>query len=175
MLLALCLCLVGCGEPDDVWELIEQEAKEEEKRLKKMSPEERQAYLDEKEREQAQKRAEEEAERQARIEQLQWEEENTDKIHYRISRYSSDGKWVDYDQYLLSPMPESDSKLERHRLSNRGFDPELDKSIIVNSAFLGGVPRGQFDLYAIIWKKGGRTQEDVIRVEVAYQDISRGW
>lgn len=170
ILAVLSLFLVGCGEPD-IWDLVEQAEKEEAKRLKNMTEEERKAE----EEAEAQRKAEKEAERESRLAQLEWEEEHTDKIHYRISRYSADGVWVVEDKYLLSPMPDTDEKLERHSFSNRGYDPELDKSIIVNSAFLGGVPSGKFDLYEIIWKKDGRAQEDVIRVEVAHEDFSRGW
>lgn len=169
MLSLFSLFLVGCGELDvyDMLEIMEEEEKE---RIKNMTPEERKAEEDKA----AQLKAEEEAEFLAELEQEEWESKHADLIYYRISRYSSDGKFVDNDRYSLTPI--SETKLQMQNFKNRGFNNDLDsKSLVVNSAFLGGEPRGKFDIYAVVWTHGGRALEDMIRVEVAYQDISRGW
>lgn len=169
MLSLLSLFLVGCGEPD-VYDMLEQMEKEELKRIKNMTEEERKAE----EEKTAQIKAEEEAKYLAELEQAEWESEYADVIYYKISRYSSDGKFVDKDKYLLTPL--SETKLQMYKFKNRGFNANLDsKSVIVNSAFLGGVPRGQFDIYAVVWTRDGRALEDMIRVKVAHLDISRGW
>lgn len=169
MLFLMSLFLVGCGEPD-VYDMLEKMKKEELERIENMTEEERKAE----EEKVAQIKAEEEAKYLAELEQAKWEIEHTDMIYYSISRYSSDGKFVDPDRYVLRPLTET--KLQMHKFENRGFNSYLDsKGIVVNSAFLGGTPRGKFDIYAVVWTSGGRELEDKVRVEVADLNISRGW
>lgn len=102
----------------------------------------------------------------------QWEIENTDKIHYRISRYSEDGIFVDEDKFNI--YPQSDDYLKTLDLHNRGWNDDLDKDfhMVVDSSFFGIYPSGPFNKYYILWEKGSR--DNIVRVEAAHINVS-GW
>lgn len=125
---------------------------------------------------------EKEAKEQERLEkdqekaekQAEWELENTDLIHYRVNRYSADGKFVVDGKYNL--FPETGHKLEYHHLENRGWDEELDSEVLyaLDASFFDGYPpTGKFDIYCVVWEKGSRDKP--ISVGVAYYSVSRGW
>ena len=165
--LFLVVCIAGCGEPD-VFDMLDKMREEERERVANLTPEEREVEELAREREIEEEKRVKEAER----EQYLWELDNTDLIHYKISRYSSDGIYVDEGKYILTPLLD-ETHLDMRKLKNRGVNSE--SSLIVNDAFLGGSPNGKFDIYYIVWLAGGREPEDVVRVGVGYEDISRGW
>lgn len=159
--IALLAVLTGCGEKD-VYDMMREN--EMNKTAAEIEAELKAEEVAEQERE---------AEQKEKEEQIQWELENTDQIHYSINRYSENGKTIVGGKYTLIPV--SSSKLETHKLKNRGYDRELDDQfLVVDRSFFGkSTPSGKFDIYYVVWEKGNR--ENAVRVGLGYRSISRGW